>query len=323
VSEKDIRQKLYEIRMRSRESYLKLMGVDIQKVRELEKSVDSEYKELFMAVERNLKEAGKENDKAHKASLNRAVSLYKKDIETAIDRPMVDLSKVVFCPCKYFYEAPLYPPPGDSVTLDPPTGCGASGSVTYNSAAGIAHPKADSGWGQGTGTINSSTVKVWFRFPFIPSTDRTYCIKPIVYMNGHWLVWTWGTCGGTPEDLGSGVARVVLRVRVDQLGVTVAQKEHVVFEKNASAGVDIESGFGYDSTVDDGASLGVWLAGAHEAIVWVECELYARISNHGRAVVDMQTSPFFKFEVSKVLWGWHSCFPWWWPWPLLTATKMQ
>jgi hypothetical protein len=321
MSEKEIRQKLYDIRIRGRERYLKLMGVDLQKVRELEKSVDSEYQELAKAVERNLKESGKERAHVHRGSFERAISIFNKDLQAVLDHPSrADLSKVVYCPCVYPFTASPAPPPQDSVILDPPTGGGASGSVTYNSADNIAHPKADTGWGQGTGTINSSTVKTSFRFSFMPTADRSYCIRPVVYMNGHWQVWTWGTCSGLTEDLGSGVAKVVLRVRVDQLSLPVAQKEHVVFEQTASGGVDIESGFGYDSEVDGGASLVATLQGGHEAVAWVECESYAQISNHGRAWVDMQTSPFFYFWVPEVRWGWRSCFPWF---PLFTATETE
>ena len=307
MANKEIRQKLYELRLRGREHYLELMGIDIPKVRELEKEIDAQYEELAVGIQDMLKDAGKEIAEQHEASIEMVQGLIRKDIERMVERPQYirdrdDLFRFAAICVYYPFPVPAVGS-GDSVTLDPPTGCGASGSVTYDAASNIAHPSADSGWGQGTGTINSAQVNTWFRFAFTPTTDGIYCIRPIVCMNGHWLVWTWGTCGGTPEDLGSGTARVTLRVRVDQLSVPVKQIEHNVFEQNASAGIDIESGFGYNSEVDGGASMQVHLQGGHEAVVWVECESYAKIANHGRAWVDMQTSPFFHFKVPAVYRG--------------------
>lgn len=316
ADEPEIRQKLYELRLRGREHYLELMGIDIPKVRELEKEIDAQYEELAVGIQDMLKDAGKEIAEQHEASLEMVQGLIQKDIERMVERPQ-SLRDEALRPARFAAICIYFPFPapnvgsGDSVTLDPPTGGGASGSVTYDAASNVAHPSADSGWGQGTGTINSTQVKTWFRFAFTPAWDGLYCIRPIVYMNGHWLVWTWGTCGGTPEDLGSGTVRVTLRVRVDQLSVPVKQIEHTVFEQNASAGVDIESGFGYNSEVDGGASMQAYLQGGHEAVVWVECESYAKIANHGRAWVDMQTSPFFHFMVPAVYRGPLTLIPMW------------
>jgi len=80
-------------------------------------------------------------------------------------------------------------------------------------------------------------------------------------------------------------------------------------EQIASAGQDLHSGFAYDSQVDGGAAVSACLQGGHEAVVWVECESYAQIANHGRAWVDMQASPSFCFKVPEVSWGWRA--PWW------------
>lgn len=326
AKEKDIRQRLYELRRRGRERYLQLMDIDVPTVRKLEKEINAQYEELAVAIQDMLKDAGKEKADMHESSLKRVHSMIHKDIEAVIAGPYVPErwperwpGPFVKCPCTYPFTAPSVPeaPPVHTVVIDSGTPPTASGSVTYNAAANIAHPIADSGWGQGTGTINSAKVTTSFRFPFMPTTDRTYCIRPIVYMNGHWQVWTWGTCAGTAEDLGSGTARVALRVRVTQLDQTIKEIEHLVFEKNASGGLDIQSGFAYDSQVDGGAAMTVYLQGGYTAVVWVECESYAQIANHGRAWVDMQTSPFFYFKVPVVWWGWRSC-----RWPVLPAVRV-
>lgn len=341
VKEKDIRQKLYELRRDGRESYLRLMGIDVPSVRELEKEIDAGYEDLAAAIQDMLKDAGKQEADMHEKSLERVRSMIRKDTETVLAHlavpveelakidyietlaaqlalPVEELAKlVVDCWCVYLYTAPWFPPPLDSVDLDP-IGGGASGSVTYNGGTTIAHPKAEAK-GMGTGTINSAKVKVKFRFTFMPFLDRVYCIRPIVQMNGHWLVWTWGTCAGTAQDLGSGTARVTLRVWVEQGSLPVKQIEYKVFEQSASAGLDLQSGFGYDSVVDGGACLEAYLQGGHEAVVWVECESYAEIANHGRAWVDMQTSPFFHFTVPEVWWGVRYCWPWTWGIPVLSS----
>lgn len=316
MANEEISKKLYELRLQGRERYLDLMGVDVKKVRALEKEIDAKYDRLAVSMQNMLKDAGKERAEQHQASLKRVQGLIRKDIERMVERPQSLIDEAMrpkrFAAICFYYP---FPAPtvgsGDSVTLNPPTGVGPSGSVTYNAAANTAHPSVDSGWGQGTGTINSAQVKTWFKFAFNPTADGNYCIRPLVYMNGHWFVWTWGTCGGTPEDRGSGTAMVTLRVRVDQLSVPVKQIEHTVFDQNASAGVDIESGFGYDSEVDGGVSMSVYLQAGHEAVVWVECESYATIANHGRAWVDMQTSPFFHFKVPELYWGPLTLIPMW------------
>jgi hypothetical protein len=212
--------------------------------------------------------------------------------------------------CAYFggMASPVSPPT-DEVDLDLPPK--ASGSVTYNAADNIAHPNAEA-QGMGTGTVNTATVSTSFRFSFTPETDRSYCIRPFVYMNGHWLVWTWGSCSDL-QDRGSGAVAITLRVRVDQLSLPVKQIEHKVLEQTASDGEGFESGFAYDSEVDGGATMQAHLQGGHEAVIWVECESYAQIVKHGRAWVDMQTSPSFYFMVPEVWWGWLS--PWAWPFP--------
>ena len=223
---------------------------------------------------------------------------------------MEDVSQGIDEDCVYqLYPnvAPPVAPPEDTIDLD---GGGASGSVTYNAGANIAHPTADA-HGQGTGTINTAKVTTSFRFAFNPTSNGTYCIYPLVYMNGHWLVWTWGTCGGTAEDLGSGEVKVMVRIKVTQLDQKLKEREHVVIHKNVSAGQDQHSGFAYDSDVDGGTATTVYLQGGYTAVVWVECECFAQISNHGRAWVDMQSSPSFYFKAGQIRWGWRICYPWW------------
>lgn len=317
-----IQQELYELRLNGREQYLEFIGVDVKKLRSLEKGIDKKYEELAAKVKNMLEDEGKEIAETHQSSHKRSKKVFRRNIEKMIDGPQAiaslsikDLKDLV--PKKFAAICWYYPFPAscfgesDTVTINPPAGCGASGSVTYNGTNCEAHPIADSGPGQGTGTSNSALVKTSFRFAFTPTNDGLYCIRPIVQMNGHYLLWTWGTCGGTPEDLGSGTVRVTLRIRVDQLSVPVKQQEHQVFEQSVSGGGDTASGFGYDSEADGGASTHAFLEGGHEVVVWVECESYAQIANHGRAWVDMQTSPYFYFTAKELYWGPLTLIPIW------------
>ena len=63
------------------------------------------------------------------------------------------------------------------------------------------------------------------------------------------------------------------------------------------------------STVDGGLATSVLLQGGHEAVVWVKCKIFAEVTNHGRAWVDMQTSPKFYFRTDAMPWGRVFCFP--------------
>jgi hypothetical protein len=298
---KDVRDQLYKLRLQGRESYLELMGVDIKKVRQLEKKIDGQYDELFGKVREMVKNSGKENVELHKKSLERFRLMNQLNTEKTITSGMQQPDSYVYIPkmCLSIFTAPLSELEGHGYSIE--TEGGGSGLVTFD-PGNIAHPIADSNWGQGTGTISNAQVNTWFKFKFRPATTRRYCIRPIVHMSGHWLIWTWGTCA-TPEDQGSGEVWVKLRVRVKQEDFELAAKEHLILEETAAGGNDIESGFAYDSQVDGGASLNVELFGDCDAIVYVECESYARISNHGRAYVDMKTSPSFYFSVPEVWWG--------------------
>lgn len=88
MANKEIRQKLYELRRQGRERYLELMGVDIPKVRELEKEIDAQYEELAVGIQDMLKDAGKEIvAEQHEASLEMVQGPIRKDIERMVERP--------------------------------------------------------------------------------------------------------------------------------------------------------------------------------------------------------------------------------------------
>jgi hypothetical protein len=298
-----VRQQLYDLRLKGRERYLELMGVDMPKVRALEKELDTGYEKLAGEVRRSLKKAGAEAAEWHRKSQAKGKRMLEAEVaKAAILEHLEPKVAIPLCWCFSIMQATPVGTGEDDVVIDPPTGGTGSGSVTYDATGNVAHPIADAKGG-GTGTINSAQVTTWFKFAFTPSHDRAYCIRPLAYMNGHWLLWTWGTCGGTPEDLGSGIVRATVKVRVTQLASTIKEIEHDVVNVSLSAGSSQESGFYYDSSTDGGASTFAVLEGGHEAVIFVSCDIYAKIANHGRAWVDMQTSPHFYFKVPELYWG--------------------
>ncbi len=317
----DIRQKLYSLRLDGRERYLKFMGIDVEKVRELEKNIDAQYMELAAAVKETLKDSGKEIVEQHNLSIERTSRIHERNLERIIELPRLYPELVPRLPRLFCYCFPLslaqYIDKGHSVTIDPPSGGTGAGSVTYDPTDCVAHPHADASGG-GTGTINSVEVKTWCKFAFTPTHDGFHCIDPTALMNGHMLLWTWGTCGGTPEDLGSGSVKVELKVRVDQLSATLKTIQHKIVDEVKTAGGDIHTGFYYDSAVHGGAYMTVYLEGGHEAVVFVECVCEVEVANHGKVWVDMQTSPHFYYKVPEVRWGRVFCYPW--ALPLKTVT---
>jgi hypothetical protein len=310
--EKEIRQRLHELRRSGREQYLKLMDIDVPEVRELEKKLDAQYEELTSMVKGGLKDSGKQNAEQHGLSFDRACRVHEKTMEKMIDLSQ-DLPTTrpplarLYCFCFPWKQAG-YIDHDHSVVIDPPSGGTGSGSVTFEATGCVAHPYAEAKGG-GTGSINSVEVKAWCKYAFMPPDDGYYCISPTVFMNGHMLLWTWGTCGGTPEDLGIGSVEVNLNVRVDQLSATVKTLKHEVLDESKSAGHNINTGWHYDSTLHGGAQMSAYLEGNHEAVVFVECESRVEIANHGRVWVDMQTSPHFYFKVPEVRWGRVVCLP--------------
>ena len=225
-----------------------------------------------------------------------------------------------FCVCWPYHVAAHVGNGNDPPIISPPEGGTGSASVSFEAAGCVGHPIVDAR-GQGTGTTNSAELTSYGRFAFTPSTDGTYCIHPLVYMNGHVFAWTWGACGGTVEDMGTAVARVKLEVQIDQLSLSVKTIEHTIVDEAVSGGTDTEGGFAYDSAIDGGASTSVVLQGGHEVVVWVKCVCFVQVVNYGRAWVDMQTSPQFYFKVPVVRWGKVICWPWWTSLGRLTALQ--
>lgn len=298
----DIKGRGLELRQRSRERLLEAAGIEVDAVKAAEKETEREFDALIEDVRGTLADSGGDIAEAHDRSLKRADLLMMKQAEQAMvsrEHGRFPEPARLMCDC-FFY----WPTTFEQNDYEPLTGDG-TGSVTYDPAE-VAHPIVEAK-SPGVGAMRTATITPWWMYSFTPTQDRMYCIKPRVQMSGHWLLWTWGTCAGTP--LGTGKVRVKVTTQVDQLSMKLASKEVLVLDESAAGGADKQSGFAFDSTVDDGLRMVVSLSAGDQAVVWVKCELYAEISNQGRAWVDMQTSPAFYCKTPAVYRSLLTCWP--------------
>ncbi|NUO79363.1 hypothetical protein HUU05_04750 [candidate division KSB1 bacterium] len=328
--EKDIRNDLYKLRRDSRERYLKLLGVDVAKLRDTERAIDNDFGQLVAKLQETRREDGKARAERQARLLRAGQAALNTDAEAALHADLSNSNAILahlnldqidpsivsalwFCHCHYTMWLFNNVGNGDDISIDPPNGGTGVASVNYEIPLNEAQPYADV-HGGGTGTVNTATASTFYKFAFNPASSGTYCIRPFVSMSGWWLLWTWGACGGSSEDLGEGTVRVKLRVRVDQLSETVREQEHIVLEEHRAGGLDAEGAVDYVSTSDNGGDVSVYLEGGHETVIFVECELFTQISNHGRAIIDMQSGSGFYFRVQPVAIGKRHCH---WPWPLI------
>jgi hypothetical protein len=304
-TEKQIKEELYKLQKQSREGLMKLNGVDIPKLRAFEKDLFKKYDKLEKEMEKLYKKSGEDVAKRHMASHARSQRLIQRNLESILSarRQYPEIGIYGFmCPCSFSYTAE-YENSDKDIDLNPSSGTTNSGSVTIDDAARSARLFAAAN-SPGTGEWSGAQVKCRFTFSFTPESDDTYCILPVVHMNGYWMLWGGG--GGCESFDSLPVIELIARVnvRVDQLSSTVRTASHTVV--NAwSAGTNAGA-FDYDSEVNQETLTEVTLTGGDQAIVFVECELIVGANNMIRSRIDMQSSPHFYFKVPMVRWG-HPC----------------
>ncbi len=161
--------------------------------------------------------------------------------------------------------------------------------------------------GPGVGTSRGE-VKAQYKYTFEPPKDGIYCIGPHIFLNGHWLAWSWGS-GSTPQDTGVASVNVSIKVQIDQLSATIKTHEKTVLDITKQAGANGQSGFSYNSITDGGSSTKAYLMGGYDAVIFVDVTASADVLKHGRAIVDMKTSPSFGCRVDAVFYGRRKCYP--------------
>lgn len=296
---KNLNPKLIQLRRLSRERYLELAGIDPKKVLQIEQEIDGQYEELASGVRDMLKKEGKEMAEQQKIGLKLA---QRRRLHMAV-------AKTVWPPwwnpctatARFFSH-------GEPMT-DP-------GTVSYEEAGNIAHLLADT-----VPADSPKEIEAEFRFildlPDVLGPAQRYCVCPVIQMNGHWLAWAWsgGSCGGV-TTVGSAMASLTLKVQVYQGAELKGEREHPILYEPVSGSMDHQSGFYYDAEVHGGVQLNVELEAATDATVLVKCIAKVEAVNHGRAWVDMLTSPYFYFKVPEVHWGLS-------PWQLMRAELVE
>lgn len=304
-TEKQIRDELYKLQKQSREGLMKLNGVDIPKLRAFEKDILKKYDKLEKEMQKLYKKSGEDVAKRHRASHARAQRINQREIEAILSasrrHPNIDLWRHM-CQC-YFPHTAEYENSDKDIDLNPSNSTTNSGSVNIDEAARSAQLSA-AARSPGTGEWSAAQVRCWFMFSFTPENDGTYCILPVVHMNGYYMLSGGGSGCESFESLP--VIELIARVnvRVDQLSNTVRTASHTVVDAwtaGANAGA-----FDYDSEVNQEILTEVALTGGDQTIVFVESELIVGANNLIRSRIDMETSPHFYFEVPMVRWG-HPC----------------
>lgn len=301
-TEKQIKDELYKLQRQSRQGLMKLNGVDIPKLRAFEKDVLKKYDTLEKEMQKLYKKSGEDVAKRHMESHARSQRLIQRNIESILSsrRRFPEIGLYGFmCPCSFFYTAE-YENSDKEIDLNPSSGTTNSGSVAIDEAARSAQLSA-AARSTGTGEWSEAEVRCWFTFSFTPENDGTYCILPVVHMNGYFMMWGGGSGCESFESLP--VVELIARVnvRVDQLSSTVRTNSHTVvsaWSAGANAGA-----FDYDSEVNQEILTEVTLTGGDQTIVFVECELIVGANNLIRSRIDMETSPHFYFKVPMVRWG--------------------
>lgn len=296
-----IHDEFFKLRKQIRDERMKLMGVDMAKLRAFEKETVKKFNKLQKELKKMYKKAGEDVAERHRASHARARRIAQKDIEAllSVNRQHPEISSWRFmCPC-YFPHTAEFEHSDHEVLLTPTYTTTSSGSVTFDTDTRIAHPIAI-GNSEQDGDFSGAEVKTRFTFSFTPENDGTYCILPVVQLNGYWMLYLSYGC----EDIDhlpvfELIARV--RVRVEQLSALVQTHTHYVLDgPNYNT---FSSGFDYDSEVNQELLMEVPLTGGDQTVVFVECILEVGTSHVGHSTIDLQSSPNFYVKVPMVRWG--------------------
>ena len=303
--EKQIKDKLFKMQKQSREDRMKFNGVDIPKLRAFEKDLFKKYNKLEKEIEKLYKKSGEDVARRHMASHARAQQINQRTIEAILaarsQYPEIPPYRFM-CPC-YFPHTAEYENSDMEIDLNPSAGTTNSGSVSIDEPARSARLSAAAN-SPGTGEWSEAQVRCWFMFSFTPDNDGTYCLLPVVHMNGYYMMWGGASGCESYESLPVIVLIAKVNIRVDQLSSTVRTNSHTVL--SAWSAGSTNGAFEYDSEVNQEILTEVTLTGGDQTLVFVECELIVGANNMIRSRIDMETSPNFYFKVPMVRWG-HPC----------------
>lgn len=308
----EVNQRLSDLRRETRERYLEFMKIDVDALREIEASTEDHYEEIAGMLTPMIKEMGKDAVKRHQYSVERFNTLNAKAKElTQYGTVDPSLLRRAFCFCFPYstiasvnqncepWKNPLDTEETENIRV--------KAECNHDTTKKVFQPYLKVN-GSTSGELNEGKVRIWYTYTFKPYTDGIYCISPDIFLNGHWLAWTWGSCD-TSTPLGIADVKVSCKVRIDQLSTTIKTHEYEVLNihKDGQSG---QSGFSYASLLDGGSHTKVYLEGGFDAVIFVEVEAFASVLNPGIAIIDMKTSPVFGCKSEELWYAKQFCIPW-------------
>jgi hypothetical protein len=280
------------------------MKIDPAAVREIEASENKRHGELIEELQRNMRGMGKEAKQHFYKSVENYHAMQSDAIQVLAEVPSI-AEGILLWPCYCFpFISAKYVDKKCSTLID-------VGNVKVECTEGETSETSQiyvDAQGPGAGE-SKGKVSVKYTYTFEPTKTGTYCISPHVFLNGHYLAWSWGSCN-VPVNNSVSKAKVYVKVQVDQYSTPVKIHEHKVLDITEQSGTSSQSGFSYNSITDGGVSTKAYLQGGDDAIVFVEIIGYASVLKHGKAIVDMKTSPNFGCIVDNVLYGRQICRRW-------------
>jgi len=308
AKKKSITDELAVLRFGEAESNLKLMGVDIKKLREFEKDLAHKSDKLISQVRKSWGKGGENIRDAHDASLERVRKYHKSRNEQALlTESGINFRRLQFiCQCHIpaAYRDHDHSPADNYTT-----------PVTVSQRLKPGEVKADVAFSDSTTAkalieaksfhgdlVSAARIKFWFKYSFTPGYSGGYCICPVIQLNGYRLMRA-SPC----KCLGSHLAiqKVKLNVRVEQVAEVIKRATYnIVNEDNFHDwGTDEYTGFSFDSAVDYDINLSMDLNGGDQTIVFVECECITKAGGIASSIIDMQSNPYFYFKVPELFWG--------------------
>jgi len=300
---KEIRKELYNLRSTIRNESLKLRGVDLDKVKELEERIEKNHNNLIDRMHKIRISQGEARAKSQEKLMKIDKSALREEANNKIKGLLKDykLGFIRKCGCDIneVCDFVYHGAEDEDITIEDESGMNrVSVSGPYDTAKMQAQPVVDI-----KGNVPHNYVGQiirYFVFDFEPEETRTYCIQPEIYLNGWWLVWPFNSGACPPSDVinGKGTVKVKLRVEAWQDVLRDHVEYDVVMEENIEARGDREGPVYYVTSAN--TNLRVELEANKHVAVIVSCEVYAETSNVCRAIVDLGSSPGFYFKVPKV-----------------------
>lgn len=136
MADKRVIQELHDLRRKGREEHLKLMGVEVKKLRRLERQIDGAFAELADGVKKKLAKTGGEVAELHERSRHRTAMIAQKTAEGVISPDIAEVRPQMFCICLSHNSALQVGGCDHSTVITPPSGGTGTASTTFGATEG-------------------------------------------------------------------------------------------------------------------------------------------------------------------------------------------